>query len=120
MTKSRVTSAISGLKAHVGAISGLIPAPLAWSHLWHKPYTDLRVYMGLILGTCESRTARSKKGCNLILKWARKLWYTIMDTRSSVVLCLLGAYELKIPVLKKSGYFFIISRRQIYKKSHLF
>ena len=91
MTKSRVTSAISGLKAHVGAISGLIPAPLAWSHLWHKPYTDLRVYMGLILGTCESRTARSKKGCNLILKWARKLWYTIMDTRSSVVLCLLGA-----------------------------
>ncbi len=111
MTKSRVTSAISGLKAHVGAISGLIPAPLAWSHLWHRPYADSRVLMGLILGTCESRTARSKKGCNLILKWARKLWYTIMDTRSSVVLCLLGAPFDESPFSDEKGYFFIFSRR---------
>jgi len=105
MTKGRVTSAISGLKAHVGAISGLIPTFLAWSHLWHRPYADSRVPMGLILGTSESRTTRSPKWCNLAVKWARKLWYTIMDTLSSKVLCLLGA-RLKIyPFSVESGFF---------------
>lgn len=91
MTKDRVTSAMSGLKAHVGAISGLIPAILEWSPLWHRPYVDSKVPMGLILGAFESRTAQSQKEYNLVLKEAGKLWYTIMDTLSSTVLCLLGA-----------------------------
>ena len=116
MTKGRVTSAISGLKAHVGAILGLIPTFLAWSHLWHRPYADSRVPMGLILGTSESRTTRSPKWCNLAVKWARKLWYTIMDTLSSKVLCLLGARLRIYPFSVESGFFLILPRRHFLSK----
>ena len=116
MTKGRVTSAISCLKAHVGAISGLIPALLAWSHLWHRPYADSRAPMGLILGAFENRTTRRQKGCNLALKWARKEWYTIFTMFSSKVLCLLGA-RLKIyPFSVESGFFLILPRRHFLSK----
>ena len=115
MNKNGVTRAKRGLKGHVGAVLGLSPAVLAMALFWTPfeegsvhPIVDLGSFWGLFYALLKAELVEVKmtsKHVSKMLKRAPEKWYTIADTLSSKVLCLLGA-RLKIyPFSVESGFF---------------
>ena len=101
MNKNGVTRAKRGLKGHVGAVLGLSPAVLAMALFWTPfeegsvhPIVDLGSFWGLFYALLKAELVEVKmtsKHVSKMLKRAPEKWYTIADTLSSKVLCLLGA-----------------------------
>jgi len=126
MNKNGVTRAKRGLKGHVGAVLGLSPAVLAMALFWTPfeegsvhPIVDLGSFWGLFYALLKAELVEVKmtsKHVSKMLKRAPEKWYTIADTLSSKVLCLLGARLRIYPFSVESGFFLILPRRHFLSK----
>lgn len=112
MNKSGVTKSQERSKrarwSGFGAFSCRLSNGTLWTPFEH-PIVDLGPFWGLFYALLKTELVEVKmasKHVSKMLKWAPEKWYTIADTLSSVVRCLLGALLEKIRSEKADLFYF--------------